>query len=53
VHVARGSIEVNGVRLNEGDGLKLRTVEKLDLAAGKGAEVLAFDLRPNELPDFY
>lgn len=53
VHVARGSVTVNGVRLNEGDGLKLRDVEALVFAAGTEAEVLAFDLRPNEAPDFY
>jgi redox-sensitive bicupin YhaK (pirin superfamily) len=53
VHVARGSIEVNGVRLNEGDGLKLRGVEELSFTAGVNAEVLAFDLRPLETPDFH
>jgi redox-sensitive bicupin YhaK (pirin superfamily) len=52
VHVARGSIEVNGVRLNEGDGLKLRGVGDLRFAAAVDAEVLAFDLRPHETPDF-
>lgn len=52
VHVARGSVEVNGIRLNEGDGLKLRGCEKLSFAAGVDAEVLAFDLRPQETPDF-
>jgi redox-sensitive bicupin YhaK (pirin superfamily) len=53
VHVARGSVEVNGQRLNEGDGIKLRGVGDLTFAAGVNAEVLAFDLRPNEAPDFY
>ena len=53
IHVARGSLEVNGVRLGEGDGLKLRAAGELKFAAGEGAEVLAFDLRPNESPDFY
>lgn len=53
VHVARGSVEVNGVRLAAGDGLKLRNVEKLTFAAGIDAEVLAFDLRPHETPDFH
>jgi quercetin 2,3-dioxygenase len=52
VHVARGSVEVNGMRLGEGDGLKLRRPGKLEFAGGKGAEVLAFDLRPAET-DFY
>lgn len=53
VHVARGSVEVNGVRLAAGDGLKLRGAEKLSFAAGVDAEVLAFDLRPYETPDFH
>jgi redox-sensitive bicupin YhaK (pirin superfamily) len=53
VHVARGSVEVNGLHLGEGDGLKLRGVEKLDFAAGVDAEVLVFDLRPHETPDFH
>jgi redox-sensitive bicupin YhaK (pirin superfamily) len=53
VHVARGSVEVNGVRLNEGDGLKLRTAGQLTFSAGKDAEVLAFDLRPYDTPDFH
>lgn len=53
VHVARGSVEVNGVRLNAGDGLKLRAGGDLTLTAGVDAEVLAFDLRPQETPDFH
>jgi redox-sensitive bicupin YhaK (pirin superfamily) len=50
VHVARGSIELNGQRLNEGDGVRLRNEELLTLAKGEQAEVLVFDLRPRELP---
>jgi redox-sensitive bicupin YhaK (pirin superfamily) len=43
VHVARGSITVNGQRLEAGDALK--TDERtLALSAGEKAEVLAFDL---------
>ena len=53
VHVARGSVEVNGIRLNEGDGLKLRDASRLSFAGGKDAEVLAFDLRPQETPVFH
>lgn len=52
VHVARGSIEVNGVRLDAGDGLKLRKAGSLRFAAGVDAEVLAFDLRSHETPEF-
>jgi redox-sensitive bicupin YhaK (pirin superfamily) len=50
VHVARGSVALNGIRLQEGDGARLREEPTLHFADGHGAEVLAFDLRPQELP---
>lgn len=50
VHVARGSVELNGVQLQEGDGVRLRDTRELSLSHGEGAEVLVFDLRPQELP---
>lgn len=50
VHVARGAVMVNGERLQEGDGARLRNVEQIMIADGKEAEVLVFDLRPHELP---
>lgn len=50
VHVARGSIEVNGERLGEGDGARIRNAGALRFDHGQEAEVLVFDLRPNELP---
>lgn len=50
VHVARGAVTVNGERLQEGDGARLRNVEQITIAEGKEAEVLVFDLRPHELP---
>lgn len=50
VHVARGSIDLNGVQLEAGDGVRLRNPETLQLSAGKDAEVLVFALRPLELP---
>ncbi|PJI99407.1 hypothetical protein CLU85_4251 [Acidovorax sp. 69] len=50
VHLARGSVEVNGERLDEGDGARIRDAGALRFANGQGAEVLVFDLRPNELP---
>jgi len=50
VHVARGSLTVNGERLSEGDGARIREPESLRFADGEQAEVLVFDLRPNELP---
>ncbi|MNF10198.1 hypothetical protein D3C80_2110670 [compost metagenome] len=50
VHVARGRLEVNGERLSEGDGARIRDAGALRFAKGDNAEVLVFDLRPNELP---
>ena len=50
VHVARGSVELNGTRLEAGDGVRLRDAKALTLAQGTNAEVLVFDLRPQELP---
>ena len=50
VHVARGKVEVNGERLGEGDGARIRHERALTFAKGDGAEVLVFDLRPRELP---
>lgn len=49
VHVARGSIELDGVKLEAGDGVRLRNPQTLQLTAGKDAEVLVFDLRPQEV----
>jgi redox-sensitive bicupin YhaK (pirin superfamily) len=45
IHVARGSLAVNGLRLNEGDGIKVRDEQSLSFASGQDAEVLVFDLR--------
>lgn len=44
VHVARGSVEVNGQRLGPGDGAALSDERTLTLAGGQGAEVIVFDL---------
>jgi redox-sensitive bicupin YhaK (pirin superfamily) len=52
VHVARGSLDVNGERLEEGDGVRLRDPGEIRLSGGRAAEVLLFDLRPNELPAY-
>ncbi len=52
VHIARGSIKVNGLELSEGDGLRVREERSLFLSGGHDAEVLVFDLRARELPDF-
>ncbi|MET0290233.1 MAG: pirin family protein [Pseudoxanthomonas sp.] len=53
VHVARGAVEVNGKALDEGDGLRLREADTITLSNGQEAEVLVFDLRPNELPGMH
>ncbi len=51
VHLARGSLNVNGQRLQAGDGLRIRQTDQLHFSDGDHAEVLVFDLRPNELPE--
>jgi redox-sensitive bicupin YhaK (pirin superfamily) len=50
LHVIRGSLDVNGTRFNEGDGARVRDEQRLTFANGRDAEVLVFDLRPQELP---
>ena len=52
VHLAQGRLVVNGQPMQAGDGARLRNAERIELSQGKEAEVLVFDLRPNELPDF-
>jgi quercetin 2,3-dioxygenase len=44
VHVARGSVSVNGVTLREGDGAAVSGEEALTLVGQEPAEVLVFDL---------
>ena len=51
MHVARGSVELNGLLLQEGDGVRVREEQALTLSNGVDAEVLVFDLRPQELPE--
>jgi quercetin 2,3-dioxygenase len=51
VHVIRGQISVNDTALDDGDGARVRNERKLTFSNGKNAEVLVFDLRPNELPE--
>lgn len=50
LHLARGSLRVNGVQFDEGDGARVRDEQRLHFSTGKSAEVLVFDLRPHELP---
>lgn len=51
VHVARGSVDLNGLLLQEGDGVRVRQEQALTLSNGANAEVLVFDLRAQELPE--
>ncbi len=44
VHVVRGTLDVNGQRLNTGDAALLHGETQLQLAHGEDAEVLVFDL---------
>lgn len=44
VHVVRGEVSVNGTRLATGDAAKLQGEPQLELAEGKDAEVLVFEL---------
>jgi redox-sensitive bicupin YhaK (pirin superfamily) len=44
VHVARGSVKVNGEPLVAGDGIKIAGVGEVKLDHGEDAEVLLFDL---------
>jgi redox-sensitive bicupin YhaK (pirin superfamily) len=45
VHVARGSVTVNGQRLAAGDAAKISGEAAIAMESGKDAEVLLFDLR--------
>ena len=51
VHVASGSVMLNGITLQEGDGVRVRQEQVLTLSNGNHAEVLVFDLRPQERPE--
>ncbi|MGI4858111.1 MAG: pirin family protein [Janthinobacterium lividum] len=50
VHVARGGVTLNGQVLEEGDGVRVRDERELRFTDGHDAEVLVFDMRPQELP---
>jgi quercetin 2,3-dioxygenase len=46
VHVARGSVRVNGQEVGPGDALVLEGEDLLTLDGGRDAEVIVFDLAP-------
>ena len=45
VHVARGSVQLNGTALSAGDGAKINAEKEIRLSNGDGAEVLLFDMK--------
>jgi redox-sensitive bicupin YhaK (pirin superfamily) len=47
VHVARGTVTLNGAVLNAGDALKITDSTELSIEKGTDAEVLVFDLPPD------
>lgn len=49
IHVARGSIKVNGIEFRTGDGARIRNEDSVTFTDGDQAEVLLFDLRPVEV----
>jgi quercetin 2,3-dioxygenase len=44
IHVAKGEVEVNGVRMQAGDGASVSDERKLEIAGKSPSEVLLFDL---------
>jgi redox-sensitive bicupin YhaK (pirin superfamily) len=46
VHLIRGSLQVNGQTLQDGDALLIQDEQELTFSEGKNAEVLVFDLAP-------
>ena len=44
MHVAQGSVELNGKRLEAGDGAAISGERTLQLTGGQQAEVLLFEL---------
>jgi redox-sensitive bicupin YhaK (pirin superfamily) len=52
IQVASGTLQVNGVKFSAGDGARIRHEKTLTFSHGQNAEVLVWDLRPNELPKY-
>lgn len=46
VFLVRGTLDVNGRRLEAGDALLIENESRIDITAGRDAEVLVFDLAP-------
>ena len=45
VQVAKGKVDVNGTKLETGDGAEITDEEKLAITAEEESEILFFDLR--------
>ena len=45
VHIARGTVELNGEELEAGDGASIEDAQKLVFANAERAEFLLFDMR--------
>lgn len=50
IHVARGTLMINGILFEQGDGARVHDESSIEIHEGKNAEVLIFDLQPNDLP---
>jgi len=50
LHVARGRVDVNGKTFNTGDAARIRDGGSLSFTNGDNAEILIFDMRPEEVP---
>ncbi|MFW1833307.1 pirin, partial [Acinetobacter baumannii] len=48
-HVAKGRIDVNGKTFNTGDAARIRDGGKLSFTNGDNAEILIFDMSPEEI----
>ena len=50
LHVAKGRVDVNGKTFNTGDAARIREGGSLSFTNGDNAEILIFDMRPEEVP---
>ncbi len=50
VHVARGTVTINGIPFESGDGVRLRDETVINIQDGVDSEILIFDLRSIKLP---
>lgn len=48
IHLAKGSLKINDIEFNAGDGARIRHEKQLKITQGAGAELLLFDMRPLE-----